>query len=263
MEAVRNSAKGEAAMSGDRDLGDIPSPASTQTRLSLVQVAGVLMDPMSIVKVAGTATVCAVGVLSSIASYKFTTPLVVDVASSLTMGIAPLVLHQTGKLEKLGTHAEVNESMKRKVGEFKETNEKLTAENDELEAKMIRFNEVQRGFEKLVDSSKLNADSVIKMVKDTNKVHEEMQFIMKARMIQEVLSILMRGDRDGDFQMGENELEIVILRIANQPGIRFDEERFRHKLKMTKDHSIRTLLAIIHNLMDDNPDDDDLLFSVN
>lgn len=225
-------------------------------------VLDVVADPLSIVKKIGTIAVCATGVISSAASARFTEPKLVDVASAFTATNAAYVVYQESQLEQLTTTQQVTASVKNKIDRLKNMNLSLEAEIGSLEQKMARMNKVEEGFQKIVDDSAYNADTVMAIVKKHGDVQKKMENVMKARLMQDVMSIIIRGDSSGDFKLDETELEYLLLRMSMQPGIRFDEKRFRKKLGKVEDYSVKTILKMFRNLMDENPDDDHKLFSI-
>lgn len=233
-----------------------------RTKRQALMVASGVAKPSSLVKTVSLTGVSGVGAAASVMSFKFTDPFIVDVASTCTAGFAPYVLHQQHKLKQLDTMEEVQVELRQHASGLKKENETLKASIDEFESKIDRLKGVQDGFEELVAKSNCNANKLISIVKETKKVHNQMELILKARLMQDVLANILRVDRSEDFVIDENEMEILLLRMSMQHGLRFKEERFRKKLAMTDDRSIKTLMRMFRNLLDDNPDDDDQLFSM-
>jgi len=206
--------------------------------------------------------VAGAAVMTSAASLLLTEPLIVDIASIATSTFAPYVVYQRNKIGKMDTMTNLQNDLRHKVNALKSENNKLTNTVSELEESTDRLKDVTSSFDTIVQESKHNAESLLYLVKESKTVQSDMEEILKQRLIRDVLSLLLQADREGDFTLDENEMEVLIIRMHMVPGIDFKEERFRRKLKLTKDHSINTIFQIFQNLIDGNPDDDDALFSM-
>lgn len=201
-------------------------------------------------------------VATSVASSFLTQPTIVDVSSMSTAALAPFAAHQHHRVRKLGCHKDVQQELLANIDRMKTTNVELTANVDQFKSKVNRLAKVEASFQEMVASSQYNVDKIMTLCKETAAVQKQMEDIMKARIVSDVLSNILRVDRSEDFTLGDNEMEILIIRMGMQHGVRFDETGFRKKLTMTSDRSIKTILNIFRNLLDDNPDDDHKLFAI-
>lgn len=81
----------------------------------------------------------------------------------------------------------------------------------------------------------------------------------KAELQEQLISTVLRTDRDGDFKIDEREANVLILRMKNYGGIEFDEEEVREALLKT-DGSLRGFMEIVREIGDEaaqfDPEDD-------
>lgn len=66
-------------------------------------------------------------------------------------------------------------------------------------------------------------------------------------MQEQLLTVVLRTDRNGDFQLDEREATILITRMKNFSGIVFDENRVRKSL-VTANGSLPALMKIIREI---------------
>lgn len=250
---------GSTVQSSNNDLdlerGGITTTTTTKLATGGIQSLIPKLDNTTMMTVGGVAAA------TSIASFLVADPMVVDAASLLTTGFAPYVIHQQYQLAKMVTMESLQNTLREKANLLAAERIKLTERIVGLEKNVNRLKNVEKDFGELCVKSKTNANVLISLVKETTKIQNDMEQILKEKLVQDVLQNIIRTDTSGDFVIGDNEMEILIMRMSMQPGIEFQQERFRKKLAMTNDRSIKTIMKMFRNLLDGNPDDDDQLFS--
>jgi len=195
-------------------------------------------------------------------SSTLTSPVIVDFSSVSTALFAPYAAHQHHRVKKLSPQRTAHAQLRSSIDRFEHLNKELSGSIDQFQDKINRLSKVEARFQDIVATSKLNVDSILALCKATALVQAQMENILKARLVQDVLSNILMVDRSEDFHLNDNEMEVLIIRMGMQHGVRFHEDSFRKKLTQTNDRSIRTIMAIFRNLLDDNPDDDHHLFSI-
>jgi len=78
---------------------------------------------------------------------------------------------------------------------------------------------------------------------------------LQARIAQDIITTVLRSDRDGNLVLSEGEMFRLIFRLKNSPRYEFNEEKFKIVIG-NKDHadgySIVKIMKVIRNLLDDN-----------
>jgi hypothetical protein len=73
--------------------------------------------------------------------------------------------------------------------------------------------------------------------------------------MEQLVSVVLRSDRDEDFSIEGTEIRRLQLRLSNIPGITVNEERFVEKLE--KDSSLGGIMKVIRTIeIDDLPEDE-------
>ena len=96
---------------------------------------------------------------------------------------------------------------------------------------------------------------------------------LEAKVIQNLISVVMRSDNDKDFVIDPEEVDALILRLKNIDGVDFSEENFQKALEKagydpTKvdvkkgGYSIQAVIEVIKNLMDDEVPAEDNIFTI-
>ena len=84
---------------------------------------------------------------------------------------------------------------------------------------------------------------------------------LEASIIQNLLSVIVHSDKDNDFQIDPNEVPTLVLKLQNLNGVTFNEANFRKAMK-SSGYSLRAVLEITKNLLDDKIPEKDNIFVV-
>lgn len=95
-----------------------------------------------------------------------------------------------------------------------------------------------------------------------DKLLKELKEVIQGQVLQEVMRITLKSDRDKDYVLGFNELEILIVRMDLVAGIEFHEDRFRKWAAENEPITIKEILDVCRNLLDDDIPDDENFFDI-
>jgi len=131
-------------------------------------------------------------------------------------------------------------------------NDSLTRNISDLKFSVHRLKEVEEKLSKVANSS--NVDRLVEIVKETKQVNREIKENIKAKVVQDILSSVLRTDRNADLSIGNaGELKQLMTRLKNMPGFQFHEDRFLQILGVPTEKPIRIgkIMELIRNLLDD------------
>lgn len=131
-------------------------------------------------------------------------------------------------------------------------NDSLTRNISDLKFSVHRLKEVEEKLSKVANSS--NVDRLVEIVKETKQVNREIKENIKAKVVQDILSSVLRTDRNADLSIGNaGELKQLMTRLKNMPGFQFHEDRFLQILGAPTEKPIRIgkIMELIRNLLDD------------
>lgn len=131
-------------------------------------------------------------------------------------------------------------------------NDSLTRNISDLKFSVHRLKEVEEKLSKVAYSS--NVDRLVEIVKETKQVNREIKENIKAKVVQDILSSVLRTDRNADLSIGNaGELKQLMTRLKNMPGFQFHEDRFLQILGAPTEKPIRIgkIMELIRNLLDD------------
>jgi len=106
-----------------------------------------------------------------------------------------------------------------------------------------------------------NAWEFMKSVKENKKVLEGLKEQMEARVLQDLISVLFQADRDSDYQIDPEEIDMLLLRFDNFTGVTYDADKFKAAMKK-KGYNLNAVIDIVDNIFDKTLTDDQKIFKI-
>jgi len=118
----------------------------------------------------------------------------------------------------------------------------------------------------IADKQSINVNKLVELVKENETILAQMRDNLRQRIVQDIISIVMKSDRDNDMTIDRNEAKTLALRIRlslQEYGVVFDSEKFLKAIG--GDTTVQAIIAIVQKLMpsdkeekdDDESDDSD------
>lgn len=98
-------------------------------------------------------------------------------------------------------------------------------------------------------------------MKDNQEILNKMQSNLKANVLQNLLQVVIRSDKDENLTIEEHEIGDLINRIKGINGVEVNEVRFRDAIT-SSGGSLQCVMDIIRNLMDDNVTEGEEIFII-
>ena len=116
-----------------------------------------------------------------------------------------------------------------------------------------RLESVRHDLSKLIGSN--DPKRMVTAVERWRVVQKELNAVLQQQVQQEIIKAVIDTDQDANFEMSAQELERLILRLKNLPGIRLNEAALRRQLEMEDDRSLHAILRLIRRIMEDTSGD--------
>jgi hypothetical protein len=188
--------------------------------------------------------ISAVAIISSFATMQFVDSVLAVIASVLTIATALLVLLQQRKLRRLGSLRREHNDLRRKANFFLYERERLHRTMDRMDQKVADLHYVPQEYHKL--SKNKNVDRLTQIVQEQQDIHNAMRKKIRQRVMQQILGVVVKADRDQDWALGEQEIELLIVRLRLVEGIQFHEKRLREMLY--NDSSIDSIFKLLRSI---------------
>eukprot|EP00591_Stephanopyxis_turris_P006079 CAMPEP_0195522940 /NCGR_PEP_ID=MMETSP0794_2-20130614/21608_1 /TAXON_ID=515487 /ORGANISM="Stephanopyxis turris, Strain CCMP 815" /LENGTH=254 /DNA_ID=CAMNT_0040652823 /DNA_START=89 /DNA_END=849 /DNA_ORIENTATION=+ len=145
--------------------------------------------------------------------------------------LGPTTVHQRHKISKMDLFREVHNEVRNEVDRLRHENSALTENVDQLEKEVGRLKRVEDELSGIVSKQGTTVEKFKNLVKENGETQVKVREILKEKALQSLMEVVISSDRDGDFQLGPTELQVMILKMKNLHGIIFNEAKFIEVLK--------------------------------
>jgi len=184
-------------------------------------------------------------------SFYFVEAYLVDFMSIIVVFLAPVVVTQKVRLRKLGGFRGQHNSLRNKVNQMHVENEKLSSSVTELNKQTVKLSKVQTDLDKAAQRSGASVEKLVGYVEENGKIQKQILEELQAEVMSQIMTAVLATDSDKDFVLDPNEVNVLVLRLKNIPGIQFNEKAFRKILKSDKDElTLADVINIARSLKD-------------
>ena len=174
--------------------------------------------------------------------------LIVYIAGGLSSVIGPYAYYQQTKLTDILALKETHEAVKREVDRLSQENIRLNQTVVELSDTIDRLEDVEQALDVITQTQGQSVDAFAEQVKENRDILGQMQKNLKANVLQNLLQVVIRSDRDDNMQIELDEIDPLITRIKKINGVEVREDKFREMITASGG-SLSNVMDIIKNLM--------------
>jgi hypothetical protein len=206
---------------------------------------------------AGIVAVCAVG--TALAAIVVEQSAVVIVAGVLSCVMGPYAYYQQTKLTDIATLKETAAAVQVEVDRLKQENDQLGKSIDELGNTIDDLQDVEEALEVISKTQGQSVSALANQVQENKEILSKMKKSTKGRVIQNLISIIYRGDSNSDEIICEDEATDVISGLNKIGGLTIHEDRLREAIT---GKSIESVINVVKNLLSEDIPEEERIFEV-
>lgn len=204
--------------------------------------------------VASMAMTSSGGSFSSISTSNQVGRACVYASGGIACGTSTAAVYQGRQMTKGGSLRGAINDIRFEANRLTEENNKLSAEIDELEKSAGQLEDIEAALDELATVQGNDVNQLLDLVKENKEIAREMRTVLKARALEEIVTVVMDSDSDGDFCLTGKEIDDLILKMGVMEELEFDENRFRSAV-VKQGGSLMGILDIVKGLMADGDDE--------
>jgi len=146
------------------------------------------------------------------------------------------------------------------VNRLMEQNEILHNEIDNLEGEIGRLKVFEDKLTAIAEIQGMQVDHLVSLVDENGKVLKEMKQIVKGKILQDMIGVILAADQNRDFKIDEHELQLLTMRLKTMfdaQGITMDIDLFQELVRFNP--TLEGVLQTAKELVSED-DDNDVLF---
>jgi len=186
---------------------------------------------------------------------------IVFAAGALSCVIGPYAYWQQRRLTDVIALQETHKALSEQVGRLGKENKRLHETVVELSDTVDRLEDVEQALDVITQTQGQSIAAFEEQVKDNKEILAKMQSNLKANVLQNLLQVVIRSDKDENMTIEEHEIGDLINRIKRINGVEVNEEKLREMITKSGG-SLQCVMDIIRNLMSEECPACDQIFTI-
>lgn len=203
------------------------------------------------------AVVAGAAVLTAIVAMAIEQSAIVIVGGILSIIVGPYAYWQQTRLTDIKALQDTQKAVRAEVDKLSAENQRLERNVTDMTVSVQHLEDVQVALNVLTKAQGQSIDEFAKQVEENKKILAQMQSNLKANVLQNLLSVVLRSDADGDMILNESEVNELVRRIQSISGVKIYESRFR---KALAGKSMQSVMNVMGNLLSDQVPDEERIF---
>jgi hypothetical protein len=173
-----------------------------------------------------------------------------EFASVFVMIFGVLVGYQKTKLVALGDFRGQHGALKQKVHMFHDENVRLNASINALAVQTAQLKQVEVALSEIAAASGQNTNALVEIVHENGQLQQEIIQKLQSEVTMQIMTAILQTDRDQNFILSAGEVNQLIMRLQNIPGVEFHENALRRRIGAdTGDLTLADVCAMAHDYL--------------
>lgn len=190
------------------------------------------------------------GVAASAASMVLAPAIAIFVMGGICIANVPYSVLKERNIGKIPSLRAMNNKLREDANNLEDAVDELAGEIDILAPEADRAASVEEELRGIAERQEVNVNKLVELVKENGEILAKMRDNLRQRIVQDIITIVVKSDRDNDQTIDKSEAKTLALRIRlslQEYGVQFDSDKF---LKAIGDNpSVPGVIAIVQKLL--------------
>jgi len=207
----------------------------------------------------GAGVMAAFAVISSVVAMIIEGENIVYLAGILSIVLGPYAYFQQTRLTDIAMLQETAAVIQEEVEKLKTENIRLTKYIDDLGNTIDDLQDVEAALDVISNTQGQSVSALEKQVQENKDILSKMKKSTKGRVIQNLISIIYRGDENLDDVISDAEATKVMNNLSKIAGLTVHEQKLREAIT---GKSVEAVIDVVKNLLGNDVPDDQKIFEV-
>jgi len=172
------------------------------------------------------------------------------IAGGLGAFVAVCVGVRQAFLSKMDTLRDVHNKLRDEVNRMTEENNILSSNVNELSGEVDRVEVIEGELQIIAEVGQTNVNNLVNLIAENAETMRAQVKCVKAAVAEQILTSILRTDKDGDLQITDREVDILVMRLKHQEGVEIEEVSLRRELAKVSG-SIGSLMEFFRHMEDE------------
>lgn len=181
-------------------------------------------------------------------------------AGILAVIVGPYAYWQQTQMTDIAALKETHAALEREVNFLAAENTRLAQNVERLAGTVDRLADVEDALDVMTQTQGKSVDSFMEQVEENKEILKSMQKNLKASVLQNLLSVVMGSDTDGDFILDKDEVENLVSHMHSINGCNVNEKKLRQVIQ-EKNGAVDAIVDVIRDVINEGNAGPDAIFS--
>lgn len=191
-----------------------------------------------------------VGCVASVGAMVLSPAIAIFVMGGICIANAPYALFKERQMDKIPSLRAMNNKLREDANNLEDAVDDLSEEIDLLEPEADRAASVEEELRGIAEKQEVNVNKLVELVKENEIILAKMRDNLRQRIVQDIITIVVKSDRDNDQTIDKSEAKTLALRIRlslQEYGVQFDSDKFLKAIGSNP--SVPGVIAIVQKLL--------------
>lgn len=161
---------------------------------------------------------------------------------------SPVIIYKERLLTNEDTFRNALNGIREEQGRLTDQNDILSGEIDELESEVDRAKDVEQALVQLADTQGSQLNELMELIAENKKINEGLRAVLKAKVLEEVISLVMDIDNDGSFTIEDKEIDRLVIGMHLIEVMTFNEQVFRKQV-LSCQGNVDEVIELVKNMI--------------
>uniref|UniRef100_A0A7S2S5B8 Uncharacterized protein n=1 Tax=Eucampia antarctica TaxID=49252 RepID=A0A7S2S5B8_9STRA len=161
---------------------------------------------------------------------------------------------QQQKITETEALKETNECLERELNNLRVENNRLSESVDQLEGSVSNLGDMEEALASIREMETQSLDVLEEQLVESQEILESMEKSVLGTVIQNIISITLSVDTDGDFLLNDSEIELLIRKVEKINDVDVNDKLIK-KIIIDNGRNIDGVMNVIRDMLADHDDD--------
>lgn len=202
-----------------------------------------------------------ISVCTSIAAMIVTSSFIINGAGVTAILLGPYSYWQQRNITDIKALEETHEALKKEVNHLRDENIRLKGLVTDLTGTVDKLESIEDTLDQIRDMNVESVEEFRQQVEEGRQILAMMRKNVKEAALQNVITVVLNSDTDGDYIFNHREVEKLIANLKAINGLEMNEAKFRQVIS-DNDGSVDAVVTILDDIVRGNSNANESIFKL-
>jgi len=147
---------------------------------------------------------------------------------------------------------ETNEALEYEVNNLRKENQRLQRIIGDMESSISNLQDMEETLKDIKEMESTGLDDLEEQLEESKDILESLEVSIRGTILQNIMSIIFAVDKDGDYNLDDEEIDMLIKKIESINGINVNDELCKKKI-IKLGRNIDSVMELVREVLEEEP----------